>query len=187
MKQYLFILGFIVLFSGLYTSCKTDTLDTLHQNEVIARDKYVKNHNLANYKDVSGIYFKDSIVGTDTTMVRSGFKVMLNFNITLLDGTVVFSTEDKYGHNYEEKDFYVDVSNTIVNQSYVQQIAGLHVGLKKMRIGGRAFMVIPSEQAFKAVVTTTGYVSIPRFSTLLVKVFVKKGYSPAQLAEQQQQ
>ena len=186
MKQYLYVLGLVVLLSGLYTSCKTDTLDTLHQNEVIAMDKYIKNHNLTDYKDVSGIYFKDSIIGTGDS-IKSGYKVMLNFNITLIDGTVIFSTEDQYGHNYEENDFFVDVSNTIVNQSYVQQIAGLHIGLKKMRIGGRAFMVIPSEQAFKAVVTTTGYVSIPRFSTLLVKVYAKKGYSPEQQKEQTQQ
>jgi hypothetical protein len=187
MKQYLYILGFAFMLSGIYTSCKTDTLTALHENEVIAQDKYVKNHNLTNYKDVSGIYFKDSIIGTDTTMIRSGFKAMIYFKITLLDGTVCFTTEDAAGRNYEEFPFYVDVSNTTVNLQYVQQIAGMHKGLKKMRVGGTAFMVIPSELAFKAVDTNIGYAIIPRFSTLLVTVFVKKAYSPAQQLEQQQQ
>jgi FKBP-type peptidyl-prolyl cis-trans isomerase len=182
MKQYLYILGFIVMFSGIYTSCKTNTLDALHEDEVIALDKYVKDKNLTEYKDESGIYYKDSIIGTDTTMVRSGFKVMLNFNITLLDGTVIFSTEDKYGHNYEEYAFYVDATDATITQAYVQQIAGLHKGLKKMRVGGRAFMVIPSELAFKAVDNSTTF-GVPRFSTLLVKVYVKKGISAADQAK----
>lgn len=179
MKQYLYILGFIIVFSGIYTSCKVDTLDALHEDEVIALDKYVKDKNLTDLKDASGIYYKDSIIGTDTTMVRSGFKVMLNFKITLLDGTVIFSTEDKYGHNYEEYPFYVDATDATITQAYVQQIAGLHKGLKKMHVGGRAFMVIPSELAYKAV-DNTMTIGVPRFSTLLATVYVKRGISPAE-------
>jgi len=172
----LYILGLIVMFSGIYSSCKENTLDALREEEVAALDKYVKDNNLADAKDVSGIYFKLTERSTDTTLVRSGFKVMLNFNITLLDSTTVFTTEDKYGHNYEEYTFYVDANDATINQSYVQQIAGLHSGLKKMHVGDRAFMVIPSELAFKAVDNSS--IGIPRFSTLLATVYVKKGISP---------
>lgn len=175
MKQILFVLGLVVLISGIFTSCKPDALDALREDEIVALDKYVKDNNLTDKKDASGIYFKDIVIGTGDT-IKSGYKVMLNFNITLMDGTVVFTTEDDYGHNYEEYSFYVDVNNDIVNQQYVQQIAGLHSGLKKMRIGGRAFMVIPSELAFKAVDNSS--LGIPRFSTLLATVYAKKGYSP---------
>ncbi len=175
MKQILFVLGLVVLISGIFTSCKPDALDALREDEIVALDKYVKDNNLTDKKDASGIYFKDIVIGTGDT-IMSGYKVMLNFNITLMDGTVVFTTEDDYGHNYEEYSFYVDVNNDIVNQQYVQQIAGLHSGLKKMRIGGRAFMVIPSELAFKAVDNSS--LGIPRFSTLLATVYAKKGYSP---------
>jgi len=186
MKQYLYILGFAFLLSGIYSSCKPDTLTALHDDEVIAQDKYVKDHNLTDFKDVSGIYFKDSIKGTGDT-IKSGYKAMLYFKITLLDGTVCFTTEDEAGRNYEEFAFYVDVSNTTVNLQYVQQIAGIHYGLKNMQVGGTAFMVIPSELAFKAVDTNIGYAIIPRFSTLLATVYIKKAYSPAQQLEQQQQ
>jgi FKBP-type peptidyl-prolyl cis-trans isomerase len=178
MKQILYILGLAVLLSGIFISCKTNTLDTLRENEIVALDKYVKDNNLADKKDVSGIYFKDIEIGTGDT-IKSGYTVMLYFNITLLDGTVIFTTEDGQGHNYEEFPFYVDVSNTTVNAQYVQQIAGLHKGLKKMLVGGRAFMVIPSELAFKAVDNSSN-LGIPRFSTLLVTVYVKRGYSPVQ-------
>ena len=175
MKQILFVLGLVVLLSGIFTSCKPDALDALREDEIVALDKYVKDNNLTDKKDASGIYFKDIVIGTGDS-IKSGYKVMLNFNITLMDGTVVFTTEDDYGHNYEEYSFYVDVNNDIVNQQYVQQIAGLHSGLKKMRIGGKAFMVIPSELAFKAVDNSS--LGIPRFSTLLATVYAKKGYSP---------
>lgn len=177
MKQILYIFGFAVVLSVISTSCKTNTLDALHEDEVVARDKYVKDNNLTDALDVSGIYFKDIIKGTGDS-IKSGYKVMLFFSITLLDGTVVFTTDDGLGHDYEPFAFYVDVSNTIVNAQYVQQIAGLHKGLKKMFPGGKAFMVIPSELAFKAVDNTS--LGIPRFSTLLATVTVKKAYSPAQ-------
>jgi FKBP-type peptidyl-prolyl cis-trans isomerase len=176
MKQFLFFLGLAALFFGVNSSCKQNTLDVLRENEVIAMDKYVKDNNLTEAKDVSGIYFKDLIKGTGDT-IKSGYKVMLYFNITLLDGTVIFTTEDEAGRNYEEFAFYVDVSNDIVNASYVQQIAGLHQGLKKMQVGGKALIVIPSELAFKAVDNSSS-LGIPRFSTLLATVYAKKGYSP---------
>ncbi|MFY9151985.1 MAG: FKBP-type peptidyl-prolyl cis-trans isomerase [Prolixibacteraceae bacterium] len=181
MRQFLYILGLAVLISTTFGSCKKSTLDTLRDNELVALDKYIKDNNLADTKDISGIYFKSLSQGTDTTRIRSGFKVMMYFNITLIDGTVVFTTEDEYGHNYEEYAFYVDVSNNVVNANYVQQITGLHNGLKKMKIGEKAFMVIPSELAFKAVDNSS--IGIPRFSTLLATVYAKKGYSPEQQAE----
>lgn len=180
MKQYLYALGFVVMLSGIYTSCKTSSLDTLREDEIVALDKYVKDNNL-DAKDVSGIYFKLTERSADTTLIRSGFKVMIEFKITLLDGTAIpyyFSTDDGFGHNYEPFAFYVDVSDATLNLQYVQQIAGLHKGLKKMHVGDRAFMVIPSELAFKAVDNSS--IGIPRFSTLLATVYAKNGYSPAQ-------
>lgn len=179
MKQFLYILGFGILLSGIYTSCKENTLDTMRENELVALDKYVKDNNLTDAKDASGIYFQLTERSEDTTLIRSGFKVMLEFNITLIDTTVIFSTDDGKGHNYEPFAFYVDVSNDIVNSSYVQQITGLHIGLKKMHVGDRAFMVIPSELAFKAL-DYSSTLGIPRFSTLLATVYAKKGYSPEQ-------
>jgi len=176
MKQILFFLGFAVLLSGVFTSCKEDTLDAMRDDEIAALDKYVKDNNLTDAKDASGIYFKDIEKGTGDT-IKSGYKVMLYFKITLIDGTVIFTTEDEAGRNYEEFAFYVDVSNDIVNASYVQQIAGLHQGLKKMQVGGKAFIVIPSELAFKALDYSTT-LGIPRFSTLLATVYAKRGYSP---------
>jgi hypothetical protein len=178
MRQILYILGLAVSLSLIYSSCKTNTLDSLHEDEVVARDKYIKDNNLTDALDVSGIYFKDIIKGTPGDSIKKGYKAMLFFNITLLDGTVVFTTDDGLGHDYEQYAFYVDVSNTVVNAQYVQQIAGLHSGLKKMLVGGKAFMVIPSEYAFKAVDNSS--LGIPRFSTLLATVTVKKAYSPAE-------
>ncbi len=183
MKQILFILGLAVLLSGIFTSCKPDALDALREDEIAALDKYVKDNNLAK-KDVSGIYFKLLERSADTTLVRSGFKLLLEFTITFIDGTVIpvnyyFTTDDGYGRHYETRNFFVDVNDEFVNQEYVQQIAGLHRGLKKMHVGDRAFMVIPSELAFKAV-DNSSTIGVPRFSTLLATVYVKKGYSPAQ-------
>ncbi len=190
MKQFLYILGFAVLITGIFGSCKQNTLDTLRENELVALDKYVKDNNLTSAKiDSLGIYFKilshqaDTVKHTDTIQIRSGYKAMLYYNITLLDSTVIFRTDDGHGHNYEEDAFYVDVSNTVVNASYVQQIAGLHRGLKKMHVGDTAFMVIPSELAFKAV-DNTSIIGVPRFSTLLVTVYVKRAYTPAEQTEQ---
>ena len=187
MKQYLQILGLVVVITGIFASCKPDALNALQDKEVVTLNNYIKSHNLSGNKDISGIYYKDSIVGTGDS-IKSGYLVKMYYRITLIDGTVVptLTSEDEFGHNYEERDFYVDVSNDVVNASYVQQIAGLHKGMKKMRIGGTAFMVIPSEYAFKAL-DYKSKLGIPRFSTLLVKVYAKKAYSPEEQKEQQQQ
>ena len=184
MKQYLYILGLIAMLFGVFSSCKENTLDALRADEVAALDKYVKDNDLTDAKDdVSGIYFKLQERSADTTLIRSGFKVLLECKITLLNGTVLpyLTTDDGLGHNYEPIAFYVDVSNTVVNANYIQQIAGLHHGLKKMHVGDRAFMVIPSELAFKAVDNSD--IGIPRFSTLLATVYAKKGISAADQAK----
>jgi hypothetical protein len=47
-------------------------------------------------------------------------------------------------------------------------------------------MVIPSELAFQAL-DKQSTLGIPRFSTLLCTMWAKKGYSPEQQKEQQQQ
>jgi hypothetical protein len=177
MKQYLLILGLLVVLVSAF-SCKKDPLDALRADELTMLDKYIKDNNLADTKDDSGIYFKLLQSSTDTTQIRSGYKVQIYFNVTLIDSAVVFTTEDGKGHNYEEFSFYVDVSNTVVNSSYVQQIAGLHKGLKKMKVGEKAFMVIPSELAFKAVDNSS--IGVPRFSTLLATVTIKSALSPEQ-------
>lgn len=175
MKQILYILGLAILLSGIYTSCKKDSLAALRQNEVNTLDKYVKNNNLASYKDASGIYFKLTEPQSTDSLIKSKFKVMLQFNIYLMDSTKVFSTEDKKGQTFEEYPFYVDISTTAIDANPVQKIAGMHIGLKKMHIGDRAFMIIPSELAFKAM-DYTSTLAIPRFSTLLVYVYAKSGY-----------
>ena len=179
MKQLLFLLGLVILSSGIMYSCKKDSLEVMHDKEVASLQKYVKDNNLEDAKDPSGIYFKLLQSSSDTTWIRSQFKVMLHYKVTLIDDTtVVFATEDKYGHNYEDDPFYVDINYAEADASPLQKIAGMHLGLKKMHIGDRAFIVIPSELAFKAVSTTTGFSYIPRFSTLLVTVYAKKGYPP---------
>lgn len=182
MKKYLYILGLIVMLSGFYTSCNDSSLDSLREDEVAALDKYVNDNNLTTYKDASGMYYKEIEKGTGDS-IKSNYKVMLQFKITLINGTVVFTTEDAAGRNYEEYAFYVDESNAATTQSYVQQIAGLHIGLKKMLVGGRAFMVIPSELAFRAN-DYTAAVGVPRFSTLLATVYAKKGFSPEEREDQ---
>jgi FKBP-type peptidyl-prolyl cis-trans isomerase len=185
MKYLLYMLLLVISLSGMFSSCKEDTLTALEEHETTERDKYVREKNLSDFKDVSGLYFKDSIIGAGDT-ISSGYLAKIYYRITLLDGTVVFTSEDKYGHNYEEHDFYVDVNNDIVNASYIQQIAGLHKGLKKMRIGGHSFMVIPSQLAFKAL-DKKSTLGIPRFSTLLATVHVVRAYSPEEQKEQLQQ
>ena len=46
MKQILFVLGLVVLLSGIFTSCKPDALDALREDEIVALDKYVKDNNI---------------------------------------------------------------------------------------------------------------------------------------------
>lgn len=179
MKQILYVLGLAILLSTTFTSCKENSLDALRDYELETLDKYVKDNNLAEYKDDSGIYFKILEPNPDTTalLIKKDFKVMLTLSTLQLDSTQVFtlSTVDKNGQTFEEFPFYVDLSN----DSPVQQIAGLHIGLKKMHIGDRAMILIPSELAFKAI-DYSSTIGIPRFTSLLMYVYAKKGYAPVE-------
>lgn len=178
MKKILYMLGVALLLCGIYSSCKEDTLEALSEAELETLDKYVKDNNLTDAKDPSGIYFKMLHRSEDTTLIRPGFKVMLNYHITLMNDTVVYTTQDSDGNNFEEDDFYVVEKNDPNSEDPLQKIEGMHVGLKKMHIGDKAFLVIPSQLAYKAVNTNTGYMVIPRFSTLLVTVYAKRAYPP---------
>lgn len=178
MKNYLVLLVIAALVINI-SSCKKDSLDSLREDEVLKLNKYITDNNLATYKDSTGIYFKKLVTNPDASAktITSKYIANLYFNITLINpNDTVFTTEDGLGHNYETFSFHVDVSNTTINKSYVQQISGLHIGLKKMKVGEKAFMVIPSELAFKAVDNST--IGIPRFSTLLATVEVKSVVSP---------
>lgn len=180
MKKILYFLGLTMILAGILYSCKEDSFEVMRDNEIAALNKYVKDNNLESYKDPSGIYFRLEGEHQSDDTIKAGYKVMLYYNITLIDDTtVVLSTEDEYGHNFEEDAFYVDLTTASDDASLLQNIAGMHIALKKMHIGDRAFVVIPSELAFKAVMTPTdmGKV-IPRFSTLLVSVYARRGYAP---------
>ena len=179
MKKYLLILGLSFLIAGIYSSCKKDPLEALRNDEVSLLNAFVIDNNLASYKDSTGIYFKKLIENTDANakQVGSGYKTEIYFTVTLINKDTVLLNMDKYGHNYEPFTFYVDVSNTTVNSSYIQQIAGIHAGIKKMKVGETAFMVIPSELAFKAMDYSVE-IGIPRFSTLLATVTVVSALSP---------
>lgn len=188
MKKILYLLGLVLLISGITTSCKKDTFEALREAEIKALDEYVKDHDLAEYKDPSGIYFKLLHRSDDTTRIFPGFKVMLNYNITTLADTAkdVLSTEDENGYSFEEDAFYVDVNDANTAGDLLQQIAGMHIGLKMMHIGDKALFVIPSQLAYKAVTTATPLGAVPRFSTLLVTVYAKKGYAPTTEEEEEQ-
>lgn len=178
MKKIWYMLGLALLLSVIYSSCKEDTLEALREAELEALDKYVKDNNLTDAKDPSGIYFKLLRRSEDTTLIRPGFKVMLNYHITLINDTVVYSTQDRDGNNFEEDDFYVVEKNDPNSQDDIQLIEGMHVGLKKMHVGDQAFLVIPSQLAYQAVNKKTYYGVVPRFSTLLVTVYAKRAYPP---------
>lgn len=177
MKKILYLLGLALLLAGTFASCKENDLEALRDKELESLDKYIKENNLTDAKDPSGLYFKLLHSSGDSTAIRKGFRVQLNYHITLIDdSTVVFTTQDKLGHNYEDDDFYVEINDETVATSQLQKIAGMHIALKKMHLGDKALIVIPSQLAFKALNTTTAFGYIPRFSTLVVTVHAKSGY-----------
>jgi FKBP-type peptidyl-prolyl cis-trans isomerase len=183
MKKYFLILGLSIILAGVISSCKKDPLDALREEELAKLDKYITDNNLTSAKDnASGIYFKLLQTSSDTTQIRTGYRVDIYFDFTLIDGTDLpyLTTQDKYGHNYDEFAFYIDASN-VSTDNYMQQISGLHKGLKKMKPGEKAFMIIPSELAFKAIDKST--IGVPRFSTLIGTVTVVRVLTPEQQKE----
>lgn len=149
MKQFGIVLALLLLFAA----CEEKDYDYASK-EVADREAYIKANNITSTPTSEGIYFIPEVT-TDGRSVLDGNIVKIQYSISLTNGKRVIKSQAQYfkiGEGY-----YINERNTI---------AGLEIGIKKMKQGEKASIIIPSELANGELGTEL----IPQYSTLIYQI-----------------
>ncbi|MHC1707629.1 MAG: FKBP-type peptidyl-prolyl cis-trans isomerase [Bacteroidales bacterium] len=114
--------------------------------------KYLSDNKINAKPSESGLYFIEVKAGK-APQAAAGKKVSVKYKGMLLDGTV-FDSSDKHGQAFE------------FNLGGGEVIPGWDEGIAKMKVGGKAKLIIPSSLAYGS----RGMGNIPPYSTLVFEV-----------------
>ena len=112
-------------------------------------------------KLVSGVYYKDLVLGTGAADTTNTDSVVVNYTGSLKTGV----------------QFDLGTNTRFVPAGL---ISGFRLGMIGMKVGGKRKLVIPSAQGYgkNAVKETNGTIKIPRQSTLVFDVELLKVFNP---------
>jgi len=149
-----------------------EQLVRMQMNEDSILQVYLSENNITTKPTKSGLIYQDIRIGTGP-LAKKGDLVTVNFNILALDGTEIFSTSDQGEPVFFELGQPFDTK-------------GMDEALLKMRKGGKARIIMPSNLAFGE--QGRGNI-IPPFATLisdieLVDIKSKKEYSDEEQAKE---
>ncbi|MCD4772198.1 MAG: FKBP-type peptidyl-prolyl cis-trans isomerase [Bacteroidales bacterium] len=135
-----------------YIKEQQETADSLKIQEPILLENYLKENNIT-VKPTEGVYYIEEEKGSGRKVKETDF-IKLNFAISLIDGKSIFSTfernrpmEFEFGKNWDTK--------------------GVNIGIKNLRKGGKAKIIVPSELGFGKKGKSN---VIPPFATLIYNV-----------------
>jgi len=139
-------ISYIIILSLLSFGCKKENDYTKIDKEII--EKYIADNNLTATATGTGLYFVNIQEGTGASPVNTSY-VTLYYKGYLVDGTIFDQTQGA------PTDFFVN-----------KVIPGFSEGLKLMKKGGKAKLLIPSALGYGS--TATG--NIPANSVLIFDV-----------------
>ncbi|MCX7744563.1 MAG: FKBP-type peptidyl-prolyl cis-trans isomerase [Flavobacteriales bacterium] len=126
----------------------------LSREEKLAIDGYVKRRNWNMTETGTGVRYMIIEQGSDETPA-SGDVVIIDFEISLLDGTVCYTSKESGPEH-----FVVDYDNVE---------SGMHEAIKYLHKGDKAIIIIPSHRAFGL---AGDMAKIPPLSTVIYKIHV---------------
>jgi FKBP-type peptidyl-prolyl cis-trans isomerase FkpA len=127
MKHFTLLCCFIALaFAGCKKNYNTTDQAALDDAKIQA---YIKANNLTVTKDPSGLYYAIQKTGIGPYPVSTS-DVSVNYTGKLLDGTV----------------FETSSTNLAALNSFIE---GWQIGIPKINVGGRIFLIIPSTLAYR--------------------------------------
>lgn len=149
-----------------FASCKKTTSQIQRDDEKILLAKYIQKFHSGISPSSSGIYYIETKKGTGDSIVAGNY-VKLFYRGYLIENNDTAGIRDGYefdtSGNYEPFGFTVGSSSVI---------AGWDEAILRMRQGGEAKWIIPSQSAYAGAVQG----SIPAYSTLVFYVKVYKVY-----------
>jgi len=161
-KGILMIIPVLVGGLLLQTSCnRNDNEDELKAKERRLLEQYLLSEGITQDPTASGLYYIPIEEGTGDSPVENDW-VEFEYIGELIDGTVFTTSYDsvaKLHSNYDENYLY-RLARTAVNNDIID---GLQEGFKLMKTGGKAKLIIPSDQAYAG----SSSPAIPAYSTLI--------------------
>ena len=150
-----------------YQKEQLERTDSLKKQEPILLDNYLKENNIT-IEPTEGVYCIETKKGSGKKIKETDF-VKLNFSITLLDEKPIYSTYDRnipmefeFGKKWDTD--------------------GVNIGIKNLRKGGKAKIIVPSELGFGK--KGRGNI-IPPYATLIYNVELVDITSKAEHDKQQ--
>jgi FKBP-type peptidyl-prolyl cis-trans isomerase len=142
----------------------------MQKNEKVTLDKFLAENKITTAPQPSGLYYIEQVEGKGIK-IDSGCQVIYNVKISMINGKQVFS-QDSMKFVYGKR----------------PDMSGFLEGIKLMKKGGKARLILPSQLAFGE----RGYREIPPYTTIIYDVQVldvksKAEYAKIEAAEKKKQ
>ena len=121
-------LPLVLVFALMFSSCKKYNQSEVDDQSI---QNYLLLHNLTAVKDVSGLYYIQTVVGTGVSPTVAS-TVEIKYKGTLTDGTIFDQT----------------ATDKTVSYSLSGLIKGWQIGIPLMKKGGKATFLIPSNLGY---------------------------------------
>jgi FKBP-type peptidyl-prolyl cis-trans isomerase len=147
-----------------------DSPDALQKMEKETLNKFIADNKITTAPTPSGLYYIEQVAGKGIK-IDSGCQVIYNVKISMINGKQVFG-QDSMKFVYGKR----------------PDMSGFLEGIKMMKKGGQARLILPSQLAFGE----RGYREIPPYTSIIydvkvVDVKTKAEYEKAQAAEKKKQ
>jgi FKBP-type peptidyl-prolyl cis-trans isomerase len=144
MKKMNFYTTASIMLTAIFLSpgCNNNNDQELKDQEIRLLQKYIEDNNITREPTASGLYYLPITDGTGP-QVGPDFYVDFNYNVELLDGTMLYTSYEDVAKNndlYVSSALYGPIRLLAGNTG----IPGLNEGLQLMREGGKARMIMPS-------------------------------------------
>lgn len=106
------------------------------QREQKSIENYIADRGFEMQRSGTGLFYEvqAGTLAADTAQISSGQRVIFNYDVYLLNGTLIYSSQEK------------GPASLVVDKQ--EEIIGLHEALKKMRFGETGRFIIPSHLAY---------------------------------------
>jgi FKBP-type peptidyl-prolyl cis-trans isomerase FkpA len=162
-KILLEIIGLCGLF--LFSGCLKNENEALQNDENAKLKKYIDAKYPAIKPTADGLYYIEAKQGTGTSVGDSDY-VLINTSWYLIDEYTLIGTNDTSLAIRMNVFPFVSYKGPVKYCVRFISVGGLREGLKMMKEGGKAKLIVPSKLAFDGY----NFYDIPKYSTLIINI-----------------
>jgi FKBP-type peptidyl-prolyl cis-trans isomerase len=164
MKNFILYFFSVLL---IFTSCK-DNPDIMLEREKRLLDQYFEQNNISVEPHSSGIYYLETVAGSGLTPVKGDY-VIVQYTARLIDDKIFDTTDEALAIQKGIYSTGVLYGNSKFKLEKLS-VRGIEEGLKLMKEGGEARLIIPSTLGYGTEVVN----NVPAYSTLVYDIKLLK-------------